>query len=653
MSERRGVVDFPERVAQYGRDEPLPERVPVRAGPLTAVVEGGDLRYIRLGDDLVVLRLYAAIRDRNWGTIEPTYRAYQLDQRGDGFTLAFTADNASGDVDFSWRGEITGTADGTIMATMDGAAGKAFLKNRIGWCVLHPMALAGTEATVQTPEGTVDGRFPDLISPHQPFIDMEAIAHETRNGGEVEIRFEGDLFEMEDQRNWTDASYKTYSTPLRLPYPVEIQPGDRVWQRVTIRATAGSTAVAAADETVRVAVDPSRVRPLPAIGVGVAGHDDPLTEEDWALLRATRPAHLHVVLELDQPGWRERLARADGEASALDAALALEVVAGADDGLAELARALSQSTAPIAHILVFPNDGFVTTEEVLAAARAAFAAAGVAAPIGGGTRAYFTELNRATLPLDEMDVAAYTLNPQVHAFDNASLTESIAAQAETVRSARAFAGDRRLAVGPITLKPRFNPNASGPESEPAPGELPETVDYRQPSLFAAGWLAGSINSLGNAGADALTYFETTGWRGLIERRDHPLTVAAFHSWPGMVFPVYHVLADIGEFRDGQLLPVAVDDELRVQALALRAGDRLRAILANMSDGPVEVALDAPGARDVLARRLDATTLRQAASEPEAFRASRQRVNVAGDSVAIGLPAFGLVTLDATLAAGDG
>ena len=33
--------------------------------------------------------------------------------------------------------------------------------------------------TVETPDGTVEGSFPDLISPHQPFIDMQSIAHAT------------------------------------------------------------------------------------------------------------------------------------------------------------------------------------------------------------------------------------------------------------------------------------------------------------------------------------------------------------------------------------------------------------------------------------------------------------------------------------------
>ena len=129
-------------------------------------------------------------------------------------------------------------------------------------------------------------------------------------GGEIVIRFEGDLWEMEDQRNWTDASYKTYSTPLRLPYPVEIQEGDRVWQRVTIEARGGDAAVAATGGPVRVAVDPSRGRAIPPIGLGVAGHGAPLGEEDVALLRALQPAHLHLALDLTESDWRESLARA-------------------------------------------------------------------------------------------------------------------------------------------------------------------------------------------------------------------------------------------------------------------------------------------------------------------------------------------------------
>ena len=111
-------------MSQYGQNEPLPQRHDLRAGPLTAVLEGGDLRYVKLGGETVVLRLYAAIRDRNWNTIEPRFLSYELDRGDDGFSVRFVAENVSNDVDFEWQGSITGTPDGVITATMDGVARK-------------------------------------------------------------------------------------------------------------------------------------------------------------------------------------------------------------------------------------------------------------------------------------------------------------------------------------------------------------------------------------------------------------------------------------------------------------------------------------------------------------------------------------------------
>ena len=51
--------------------------------------------------------------------------------------------------------------------------------------------------------------------------------------------FTGDLFETEDQRNWTDASFKTYCTPIGLAHPFRAEPGQRFEQSVTIRVDEG------------------------------------------------------------------------------------------------------------------------------------------------------------------------------------------------------------------------------------------------------------------------------------------------------------------------------------------------------------------------------------------------------------------------------
>src|SRR5207253_2179233 len=139
-------------------------------------------------------------------------------------------------VDFVWRGSIEGRPDGTIRYEMDGEARSTFRRNRIGICVLHPpRECAGAPYRVEHDAGRVEqGVFPKLISPHQPIMDIRALSHEVLPGVWARVAFEGDVFEMEDQRNWTDASFKTYSTPLALPYPVEIAAGTRVRQAITL-----------------------------------------------------------------------------------------------------------------------------------------------------------------------------------------------------------------------------------------------------------------------------------------------------------------------------------------------------------------------------------------------------------------------------------
>jgi len=641
------------RVLRYGVDEPLPPRRLLRAGPLSAVLEGGDLRYVRLGDEEIVRRVYGAVRDQDWGTVAPRYTRYQVEEDGRDFVVRFTAEHTAGEIDFVWEGEFIGTAAGVITCSFEGEARSSFLRNRIGWCVLHPMELAGLPATVETPEGEVAGAFPVAISPHQPFLEMEAIRHPTRGGGEITIRFAGDLFEMEDQRNWTDASYKTYSTPLRIPYPVRVESGDRVSQTITIeaRATAplGGEPAGEAPLTVRVGTEP--VGTLPPIGFGAAPPAGGLGERERALLGALRPAHLRPVLELDREGWHGRIDRAAATAAALGAALEIEAVSdGTGNGLDELCQRLVAAGVPVARLLVFDRGSQVTTPAVIDRARQAAAASGLAALIGGGSRAYFTHLNRATLPLDRLEVVGYTLNPQVHAFDNASIVETLPAQAVTVASARAIAGDRPLAAGPVTLRPRFNPDAAGPEPTPAPDELPPSVDPRQSSLFAAGWTVGSLRALATAGADTLTYYELIGWRGLIERSGHPLRVPGFHSAPGWAFPVYHVFADVAEFAGADLLPVETSEPLAVEALALRSGDRVRLLVAGFVDEERPVSLALPGLREATLRTLDETTYRQAAEEPERFRAEGGgSVGLDDGELTVAMRPFAVVTIDGRLA----
>ena len=249
---------------------------------------------------------------------------------------------------------IEGQADGIIRYEMRGEPRRPFHKNRIGFCVLHPMAFAGSPATVTTPEGTTDGVFPERISPHQPFVDMIAIEHPAVGDARCRIAFEGDLFEMEDQRNWTDASYKTYCTPLRIPYPVLVEPGSPIVQSVTI-SLLGSVPPAAktgAGADVEIGLHP--LAALPPIGFGLSSDLTPLRDDEVERLQSLRPSHLWVQIDLGRDDWESILRLAARQSEQIGAPLELSVVSVSEDRVARLAGDLRALRVPVARAFVFP-----------------------------------------------------------------------------------------------------------------------------------------------------------------------------------------------------------------------------------------------------------------------------------------------------------
>ena len=106
---------LPKRVLYYGKDETLPQRTPLRAGPLTLFYEDGDLRTVQWGKHEVLRRVYVAIRDRNWGTVPPVLTNVEMDLHRDHFTITFDVANKEGDIDFAWRGTISGSSEGVLV----------------------------------------------------------------------------------------------------------------------------------------------------------------------------------------------------------------------------------------------------------------------------------------------------------------------------------------------------------------------------------------------------------------------------------------------------------------------------------------------------------------------------------------------------------
>ncbi|MBD0257299.1 MAG: hypothetical protein ICV83_16395, partial [Cytophagales bacterium] len=284
-------------------------------------------------------------------------------------------------------------------------------------------------------------------------------------------------------------------------------------------------------------------------------------------------------------------------------------------------RACRQAAVPLAALLVLHRDHKATPPDlpptVVPRLRRAL---GDNVPVGGGTDAFFAELNRNRPAAPELGFLAFSVNPQVHATDALSLVENLEAQAFAVETARGFAGGKPVAVTPVTLKRRYNPDATGEQPATPPGELPWNVDVRQPSLFAAAWTLGSLTYLAGSGAARLTYYETTGMRGVLLGDASPALPAGFRATPGTVYPVYLVFKEILAFRPASILPAASSQPLSCAGLVLENGSgKRKLLLTNLTGEVLRIRNEVTGN---WARRkvLDMDAYEQFASRPERFDA---------------------------------
>lgn len=594
----------------HGVDAPPPETLALRAGDVALEFEAGDLRYVRAFGVEAVRRIYTSVRDVNWNTITGEVTGLQVETSAAAFRIRFDSRHRTSEIDFAWSADIQGEADGRVSYTMDGRALKAFRYCRVGFCLLHPIVgTAGRPFRATGPAGVVDGTMPWLIAP-QPYEDdlplpvfpaYSQLEVDLDGGARLSYEIEGDLFELEDQRNWTDGSLKAYCTPASLGFPHNAEAGQRFFQRLSMSVSAPATA--GAGEALRSVATTSRGRPptltigpaagsMPSIGFGVSSQTTRLADREIELVRKLRPAHLRVDLHLSRPGWAAELDRASREAVAVGTGLEVAVFTG-DNPLGELADLAGSLTArAVTRFLVFDERDAAdksTSAELMAMARRLLSSACPGAQFVGGTNGNFAELNRTPPPPGAYDAVCYPVNPQVHAFDDRSLIEAIDGQGDTVRTARSFF-DGPVAVSAVTLKPPFN-QAATEDEEPTPtGDLPARVDVRQMSRFAAAWTVGSLRALAESGAESLTFFETAGWLGLFETAAGSPLADRFPSRPGMIFPVYRVFEAVADARGATILECRSSEPLLADGLALSIAGSVRVLAANLSSKPAIVRI---------------------------------------------------------------
>lgn len=624
-------------VRLFGTDEPVePPRI-VTAGALSVEFEAGNLRYIRYGGIEMIRAISFIVRDRNWATYTPLLSNLMIEEDGDSFTISYDAVTKDKDQSFRYAARITGAADGGIEFAAEGEAVTDFITNRTGFVVLHPIAgVAGKPARVETADGkAVDTSFPDLISPAQPIMNMRAITHEFAPGARVVCRMEGDVYEMEDQRNWMDASYKTYVRPLAKPWPYELKKGETLKQKVSLRLE-GEVAEANAKAKPVVIRVGKWLGAVPPLGVGLAPEDASSAAKAAPLLGEIKPAYVICHYDTRLGHDQKSLSAMLKVAKALKADAWLEAVVtkveGFEDEIAGLAKQVARLKSPFKAVFLSPASDMKSTQptgpwppcaplaDVYKLARRLFPGA----RIGGGMMSYFTEINRKRPPAGLADFTSFTNSALVHASDDRSVTEGLEALPAMAKSVRAFSGAKPFAVGPSAIGMRFNPYGAAPQANP--NDVRQAMnrnDPRQRGLIGAAWALAYFAHFARTGASAIALGGLTGPFGALYSKC---------AWPQAwydknkgVYPVFHVLRGLARLAGNDLLGLEISRPRDVQALAARRPDgKTELWLANLTGEAVTVDIGAlfKGGRQMV---LDEHRFIQAADKAEFLDRSRGKV----------------------------
>lgn len=514
-----------ERQALYGCDEPLPQRLTLRAGPLSFELVGGRFGPVHAHGHEVWHGLAFLFRDVGWGTPEPVFEVLSHDIEGEGFVLRLRGHIPCAPEDVVGQPaegaciglvlQVRGDADGRLHGVAQATPSHDLLSNRCGWVLMHPMSAAGCAVEVLHVDGRISrSSLPQEVPAWPPFMAVRSLRHEYAPGHWAEAHLPGEDYELEDQRNNADASFKTYSRSNSMPRPYVLRQGQSLTRELHLRLLGQPPEVApsAAMPNLRW---PLKQDAAPAMRLGLAITPDMTrSPEAWVLdvLAQWRPAFLHLTLwpdtlsdAVDGPGLRSLL-------QAAGAALRLDLCGPeglGDGGPADIScRALAQQLALVG----------VVPASVAALPCGAQAARFLrqlfpASAIGGGTPHFFAQLNRLEVSGGE-DFMGFTVCPIVHGADDEAVMNGLQSLPSMLETARRRHPARDWHIGPSRLSARASPLGRQPHSDGQQRVALASRDPRSRGLFGAAWLLGHLAAAAQARVQALTLPPLVGEDGL-------------------------------------------------------------------------------------------------------------------------------------------
>lgn len=473
--------------------------IQIRLGAMTAWFSNGAIRYVRVYEHEIVRAIFPTCRDPKWGSVLPKIHDLSTNITDSVATLNYGVDFSDDRIGIDARIKVNMKwVDNRLAIDFEfvATAWHPSWMNRLGLCVLHPPKFTENYVwtVTQTSGKIVSRKVRPTICPQALFSGIRTLCHPT-DGTVIRFDFSGEEFETEDQRNWCDASIKTYCRPLVKPRPYVLEPDREIKQSCSIHCQVPDNS-----STSRF-IEPSypefrQPAKIPLIGLCLR---DTLRQADLDALKRLSPDFLRYDWSTKDKGCLQDL-----DQIGYPIELCLHV-----DHVDQLPK-VQDLPSCVERIFVFRNRLSVSDESLIKAAHERYPDR----QIGGGTIGNFAELNRHRPSREgRWSSATYAVCMQVHATDDWSLMENLPALRDGVRTARSFLDGRWLSVGPIVLYQQPDPFAAGNDG----AVIPAVEEPRTYLPMSACWTVGVLTNLLLDPPDAAIVFDLNGVNGLVGR----------------------------------------------------------------------------------------------------------------------------------------
>jgi hypothetical protein len=499
-------------------------RVPcqiLQAGPVSLCHQGARFGPISVNGHEVWHGVEFLLRDVGWGTPATEVDAELLHKDAQGFDLQLTAHIPCSPEDVAgiWNPQaclsivmrVRGDVQGVLHFSVQATPTHDIQVNRCGWVLIHPLSAAGCAVKVSHVDGrTSHSQFPQEVPAWPPFTNVKGICHEYAPGCWAQAELPGEDYELEDQRNNADASFKTYSRSNWMPRPYVLRQ-NQSWRRELHLRVVDFALAMPRQPTFIGPEDPGSGLSVPGgaglmrLGLAISLPGNQQAEQHLLKnLEQWQPDFLHLTLWPSMPrdavDWSQVRLLLDVAKAKLRIDICPrdnphhEWCAEDESAAQQLAESMRQSGIAPSAVAALPCG-----DRAAQFLRSLFPTAA----IGGGTPHFFAQLNRLDRSGGE-DFMAFTVCPIVHSAEDASVMQGLQSLPSMLATARSRHPGREWHLGPSWLGARASPLGRQPVSDGCQRVPLAAVDPRSHGLFGAAWLLGHMAGAAQAGVNALT-----------------------------------------------------------------------------------------------------------------------------------------------------